>query len=145
MSLTYNVRQTEAAAVVDLSGRIGPRNPVAAGSGGTTMLHELIRDLVEHGHKKILLNLRDVTSVDSAGIGELFGSYTTVRNQGGVLKLANPNERVQNVIRLTKLDTVVELIEDEATALRSFSKEKAQRGLGTYNSMANGESAKCPD
>ena len=130
MSMTYNVRQAGMATVVDLSGRIGLREPTASGSASSGVLHELIRDLVGHGHKKILLNLRDVTSVDSSGIGELFGSFTTVRNQGGVLKLTHPNERVQNVIRLTKLDTVVELIQDEATALRSFSKEEEKRVLG---------------
>jgi anti-anti-sigma factor len=122
MSMTYNVRQAGAATVVDLGGRIGPREPTASGSGSGLVLHELVRDLVEHGHKNILLNFRDVTSLDSLGIGQLFGSFTTVRNQGGVLKISNPNERVRNIIRLTKLDTVIELIEDEATAVRSFSK-----------------------
>ena len=129
MSMTYNVRQAGAVTVVDLGGRIG-HEPTDS-SSGSGVLHKLVRDLVDHGYKKILLNLRDVTSVDSAGIGELFGSYVTVRNQGGVLKLAKPNERVQNVVRLTKLDTVVELIEDEATALRSFLKEEEQRAAGT--------------
>ena len=131
MSMTYNVRQAGAATVVDLGGRISLREPTASGSGSAVVLHELVRDLVEHGHKKILLNLRDVTSVDSLGIGDLFGSFTTVRNQGGVLKLTNPNERVRNVIRLTKLDTVIELIEDEAAAVRSFSKEEERRAAAT--------------
>ncbi len=131
MSMTYNVRQAGAATVVDLGGRIGLGEPTASGSGSGVVLHELVRDLVEHGHKKILLNLRDVTSVDSLGIGDLFGSFTTVRNQGGVLKLTNPNERVRNVIRLTKLDTVIELIEDEAAAVRSFSEKEERRASGT--------------
>jgi anti-sigma B factor antagonist len=110
VSLTYNIRRAGATTVVDLSGRIGPREARASGSENGAGLHELVRDLVEHGHKEILLNLRDVTSLDGLGIGELFGSFTTVRNQGGVLKLTNPNERVRNLIRLTKLDTVIELI-----------------------------------
>jgi len=131
MSMTYNVRQAGAATVVDLGGRISSREATGSGSGSGAGLHELVRDLVKHGHKNILLNLRDVTAVDSLGIGELFSSFTTVRNQGGVLKLTNPIERVRNVIRLTKLDTVVELIEDEATAVRSFSKEEALRVSGT--------------
>ncbi len=131
MSMTYNVRQAGAVTVVDLGGRISLREPAASGSGSGVGLHELVRDLVAHGHKKILLNLRDVTSVDSVGIGELFGSFTTVRNQGGALKLTNPNERVRNLIRLTKLDTVIDLIEDEAAAVRSFSKEEERLAAGT--------------
>jgi anti-sigma B factor antagonist len=131
MSMTYNVRQAGAVTVVDLGGRIGPREPVASGPGSGMALHELVRDLVEHGHKKILLNFRDVTSLDSLGIGQLFGSFTTARNHGGVVKIANPNERVRNIIRLTKLDTVIELIEDEASAVRSFSKEEEQSASRT--------------
>jgi anti-sigma B factor antagonist len=131
MALTYNVRQAGAATVVDLGGRIGLPERAASGSGSGVELHELVRDLVEHGHKKILLNLRDVTSVDSLGIGQLFGSFTTVRNQGGVLKVTNANERVRNVFRLMKLDTVIEFIEDEATAVQSFSKEQERRASGT--------------
>jgi len=131
MSITYNVRQAGAATVVDLTGRIGFQQPTESGSGSGAVLHKLVRDLVDHGHKRIVLNLRDVTAVDSSGIGDLFGCYTTVRNHGGVLKLTEPSERVRNVVRLTKLDTVVELIEDEATAVRSFSKGEEQRAAGT--------------
>jgi anti-sigma B factor antagonist len=127
--MTYNVRHAGAATVVDLGGRIGSREETGFGSG--TPLHELVRDLVNHGHKNILLNLRDVTHVDSSGIGQLFSSFTTARNQGGVLKLTNPIERVRDLIRLTRLDTVVELIEDEATAVRSFSKEEARGVSGS--------------
>ena len=60
MSMTYNVRQAGAVTVVDLGGRIGPREPTASGPGSGMALHELVRDLVEHGYKKILLNFRDV-------------------------------------------------------------------------------------
>jgi len=131
MAMTYNVRQAGAVTVVDLGGRIGLHERTASGSENGTELHKLVRDLVEHGHKKILLNLRDVTSVDSLGIGQLFASFTTVRAQGGILKLTNANERVRNLFRLTKLETVIEFIEDEATAVRSFSKEEERRASGT--------------
>ena len=84
-------------------------------------LHDLVRDLVKQGGKKIVLNLRDVSYLDSSGIGELFGCFTTVRSEGGVLKLSNPSQRVHNVLRITKLMTVVDVMEDESTAVDSFS------------------------
>jgi anti-sigma B factor antagonist len=126
MGIGYNVRQTGGVTVVDLSGRItlddttAPRSDLA--------LHELIRGLVKHGYKDILLNLRDVTHLDNSGIGELFSSFTAVRNQCGVLKLTNPTERVGNLLRLTKLDTVLDVIENESTAVHSFLSSPTDAG-----------------
>ena len=131
MSTVCNVRQAGAATVVELGGRIGFREATAFGPESGVVLHELVRDLVKHGHKNILLNLRDVRDLNSLGIGELFNSFTAVRNQGGTLKLINPTERVRNLIRLTKLDAVIELIEDESTPVRWCSKEEQCRVLGT--------------
>jgi len=125
MGITCNVRYARGVAVVELGGRIVLGELVTVGSGSGVALHELVRDTVKQGHKDILLNLRDVTYIDSSGIGELFGCSTTVRGHGGVLKLTNPIERVQNALRLTRLDTVIDVIEDEATAVQSFSKEGA--------------------
>ena len=125
MGITCNVRHARGVAVVDLGGRIVVGELVAVGSGSGVSLHELVRDLVKQGHKNILLNLRDVTYVDSSGIGEFFACSTTVLGQGGVLKLTNPIERVQNVLRLTMLNTVIDVMGDEATAVQSFSKEGA--------------------
>ena len=119
MGITYNVRQARGVTVVELSGRITLETN-APGSGVT--LHELIRDLLKQGYKNLLLNLRDVSYVDSSGIGALFGCLTSVQSEGGVLKLTNPNERVRNLLHLTKLNTVLGVIEDEATAVQSFSK-----------------------
>mgnify|MGYP006268264137 CR=1 FL=1 len=130
MSMTYNIRQAGAATVVDLAGRIILREGTEPGAASAAELHALVRDLVENGHRNILLNLRDVTDIDSLGIGQLFGCLTTVRKRGGVLKLTHPTERVRNLIRLTKLDTVIDMIEDEATAVRSFSKAEEHRASG---------------
>ena len=118
MGITYNVRQARGVTVVDLSGRLTLNDTIISGSD--LALRELIRDLVKHGHTKILLNLRDVTHLDNASIGELFSSFTTVQNQGGVLKLTNPTEPVRNLLRLTKLNTVLDVIEDEPAAVQSF-------------------------
>jgi anti-sigma B factor antagonist len=114
MSFNYNVRQVRGVTVVELSGRMTL-------SDGDMQLHGLVRDLLKQGQKNILLNLRDVTYLDSSGVGELFGCFTTVRGQGGSLKISNPNERVQNLLHLTKLNTVIELLENESAAVQSFS------------------------
>ncbi len=116
--ITYNVRQARGVTVVDLSGRITISERTASQPGSA--LHELVRDLVKQGCRSILLNLRDVTYVDSSGLGELIGCLTTVQSQGGVLKLSNPTERVENLLRLTHLHAVLEVLPDESTAIRSF-------------------------
>jgi anti-anti-sigma factor len=71
------------------------------------------------------LNLRDVTYLDSTGIGELFGCLTTVQSHGGVLKVSSPSERVLHLLRLTKLNTVIDVMEDEAAAVQSFARAGA--------------------
>jgi anti-sigma B factor antagonist len=109
-----NTRQVEDVAIVDVSGRI----TVAEGN---VMLREVVRQLVEAGHKKIALNLHDVGYVDSSGLGEIVKAYTTVRNQGGELRLVNPSKRVQDLLQMTKLSAVFPIEADEASAIQSFS------------------------
>lgn len=118
--LNYSVRQARGIAIVDLGGRM------AADERSSITVHDLIRQLIQQGSRNILLNLRDVDYVDSSGIGELFGCVTTVQNQGGVLKLSSPSERVSNLLRLTMLNSVIEVIEDESTAIQSFSRTGAE-------------------
>ena len=125
MGITYNVRQVRGVTVVDLGGKIMLGETFASVSGSGPTLHEFIRDLLRAGHKNILLNFRDVSYVDSSGIGELFSCLTTVRSQGGALKVTNPNERVSNLLNLTQLNTVLDVTDDEATAVQSFSKAGA--------------------
>jgi anti-sigma B factor antagonist len=99
--------------VVDVAGRI------TLGEGASA-LRENIRGLVGKGNKKILLNLGDVSYIDSSGIGELVSGFTTATNQGGVLKLLGLTKRVKDLLQITKLYTVFEVFDDEATAVRSF-------------------------
>ncbi len=121
--LTHTVRQARGVTVVDLAGKMTINEMSAPNNGGT--LHDCIRDLLKQGQNHILLNLRDVTYVDSSGIGELVRCLTTVQSQAGVLKLSSPNERVQNLLRLTHLNTVLDVLEDESAAIRAFSTASA--------------------
>jgi anti-sigma B factor antagonist len=108
-------RQVDGVTIVDLSGRI------TLGEG-STMLRDIVRDIIAKGNKKILLNLGDVTYIDSSGIGELVSAFTTVRNGGGELKLLNLTKKVHDLLQITKLYTVFDIKDDEANAIQSFSK-----------------------
>ena len=104
--------------VVDAAGRI------TLGQDATSF-REMIRDLAADGRKKVLLNLADISYIDSSGIGELVSAFTTLSNQGGTLKLLNLTKRVQDLLQITKLFTVFDVYDDKAKALSSFSDSKA--------------------
>ena len=108
-------RQVEGVAVVDMSGRI------TLGEG-SVVLRDTIRDLIGKGNKKILLNLGDVTYIDSSGIGERVSAFTAVRREGGELKLLNLTKKVHDLLQITKLYTVFDIKDDEATAIKAFGK-----------------------
>jgi anti-sigma B factor antagonist len=114
VSIQVSTRQVGDVSVVDVAGRI------TLGEGAST-LRETIRDLAAKGNKKILLNLGDVSYIDSSGIGELVSAYTTVTNQGGSLKLLGLTKRVKDVLQITKLYTVFDVFDSETSAVRSFS------------------------
>ena len=100
-------------AIVDFSGKI------TLGEGSAT-LRTTVRELVGAGHRKILLNLGDVDYIDSSGIGELVGAYTTVRSASGELKLMQLTKRVKDLIQITRLFTVFDVQNDEPAAISSF-------------------------
>jgi anti-sigma B factor antagonist len=114
VSVKLNTRQVGNVTVIDVAGRI------TLGEGSAA-LRETLRDMIAKGQNKILLNLADVTYIDSSGIGELVSAYTTVANTGGQLKLLNLNKRVKDLLQITKLYTVFEVKDDEADAIRSFA------------------------
>jgi anti-sigma B factor antagonist len=89
-------------------------------NGITVLLRDMVRDLVTKGQRKILLNMGDVTYIDSSGIGELVSAFTTVRNQGGELKLLNLTKKVHDLLQITKLYTVFDVKDDEAKAVAAF-------------------------
>ena len=114
MSVKLTTRQVGDVTVIDAVGRI------TLGEGSSTF-RDMIRDMAAAGNKKILLNLGEVSYIDSSGIGELVSGFTTVTNHGGNLKLLNLTKRVKDLLQITKLYTVFEVHDDEAHAVRSFS------------------------
>ena len=101
--------------IIDVAGRI------TLGEN-TKAFRDLIREQAAGGRRKILLNLADVTYIDSSGIGELVSAFTTVKNSGGELKLLNLTKKVHDLLQITKLYTVFDIKDDEATAISAFTK-----------------------
>jgi len=114
VSVKLNTRQVGDVSVIDVTGRI------TLGEGSSA-LRDSLRELVGKNQKKILLNLGDVSYIDSSGIGELVSGFTTVTNAGGQLKLLNLSKRVKDLLQITKLYTVFDVHDDEAAAVRSFA------------------------
>ncbi len=112
--MTAKTRLVGDVSIVDVVGRI----VLGEGSDG---VRDLVRNLIKDGNRKILLNLRDVDYVDSAGLGELVNAFTTMRSQGGELKLLNLSKRVRTLLQITKLLTVFDITDDEAISVKSFS------------------------
>lgn len=113
MTIQASTRVVDGIAIVDLTGqlRLGE---------GTGKLRDLVQELVRDGYRKILVNLAGVVHIDSSGIGELVSNYTTLRNQGGELKLMNLNKNVRNLLQITRLFTVFDVHDDQASALKAF-------------------------
>ena len=116
--LITNRRQSGSVTIVDMRGAID------LGEASLT-LRQTIRDLVENGRTKIILNFREVNSMDSAGIAELAGAYMPVKSKGGALKFLNPTKKVHGMLKITQLDRVFEVYTDEQMAIRSFSETAA--------------------
>lgn len=114
MSVKLSSRQVGDVTVLDVAGRI------TLGEGSSA-LRDTLRDMVSKGQKKILLNLGEVSYIDSSGIGELVSGFTTVANHGGQMKLLGLTKRVKDLLQITKLYTVFDVHDDEAGAIRSFA------------------------
>jgi anti-sigma B factor antagonist len=114
VSVKLTTRQVGDVTVIDAAGRI------TLGEGASAF-RDIIRDLAAKGDKKLLLNLSEVSYIDSSGIGELVSGFTTVTNHGGSLKLVGLSKRVKDLLQITKLYTVFETFDDEAQAVRSFT------------------------
>ena len=113
MSMKVATRQVDGVTILDLSGRI------TLGEGSVT-LRDAVHDVLAKGSKKILLNLGNINYIDSSGIGELVSGFTSVRNAGGELKLLNLTKKVHALLQITKLYTVFDIWDNEASAISSF-------------------------
>jgi len=121
MHMTANTRQVGGVTIVDISGRIVLGEESAA-------LRELVRDLLSKGNKKILFNLADVNYIDSSGLGHLVSAFTSVRKQDGELKLLKLTNKVHDLMQITRLYTVFNIMDDEAVAVKSFTQSAAATG-----------------
>jgi len=115
VSIEFSTRQLDGVTIVDLKGRI------TLGEGSAT-LRDTVHDLLSKGLKRILLNLSDVNHIDSSGIGELVSAFTVAKKQGGELKLLNLTKKAHDLLQITKLYTVIDVTDNEAAAVKSFSK-----------------------
>ena len=115
MKMTTSTRRIGAVTVVDISGRIEL-------GGESAALRDMVCDLLSKGHTQILLNLGEVHYIDSSGLGALVSAFTTVRKQGGELKLLNLTNKVRDLMQITKLYTVFDITNNEAEAVNSFTK-----------------------
>ncbi|MGA2888427.1 MAG: STAS domain-containing protein [Terracidiphilus sp.] len=113
MALTIASREVDGVVILDLSGRI------TLGEG-SVQLRDAIRGLIAKGSKKILLNMGEVNYIDSSGLGELVSAFTTAKNQQADVKLLNLTKKVHDLLQLTKLYTVFDIKDDEASAIASF-------------------------
>jgi len=116
INLYINERRIGEVTVLDLKGRVRI-------AGGTTALHKSIRCLVQEGKTRILLNLSEVTHIDSSGLGELIASRVTVSNKGGEMKLSHLTEQMREIITMTNLSSVFDIYNNEQDAVASFDGE----------------------
>lgn len=112
--MNVNVRQAGDVTILDLKGKI------TIGSGDVA-LRNAIQEVMNNGAKKILINMADVSTIDSSGIGELVSAYTTATNRGARLKLINLPAKVTDILTITQLITVFDVYDSEAEGVGSFS------------------------
>ncbi len=125
--MNYAVRQIEDVTILDLSGRVAQGEALGPSHGRDLALQELVLDQVANGHQKILLNLREAFYIDSSGLGQLVACSTMLRNQGGQLRICNASTRILDLLRITHLESSLNLDRDEATALQAFTSQQ-QKG-----------------
>ncbi len=113
MSIKAVSREIGEVTIIDLDGRITLND-------GSAILRDLIRENLNGGHKRLLLNLADVNYIDSTGLGELVSGYRLVKSQSGEMKLMNLSKRVSDLLQITKLYTIFDIYNDESQALASF-------------------------
>jgi len=119
MNMTTSTRQVGGVTIVDISGRIVLGEECAA-------IRDLVTGLLSKGEKNILFNLGEVNYIDSSGLGNLVSAFTSVRKQNGELKLLNLTNKIRDLLQITRLYTVFDIMDDEAVAVRSFRQSAAK-------------------
>ena len=114
MAFSVNTRKVDGAVIVDMSGRLSAGEPVL-------LLRETIRRFVEDGSRKFVLNLGQVSYIDSSGLGELITTYTTLRNRQGDINLLNLTKMAKDLLQMTKLLTVFNTFDDEKKAVQALT------------------------
>jgi anti-sigma B factor antagonist len=107
------VRKTDSVAILDLSGKL-------MGGPDADIFKDTVKQLIQEGYKNVLVNLSHVPWVNSTGLGILIAGYTTLKREGGTLKLLNVTDRIESILMITKLGTIFESYSDEAEALKTF-------------------------
>ena len=118
MSKTISTRQVGGVTIVDIRGRIVLGEESAS-------VRDVVCDLLSKGHKQILLNLADVDHIDSMGLGALVSAFASVRKQGGELKLLNLTDKAADLMQVTKLYTIFDIVNDEVAGVKSFGQSTA--------------------
>ena len=113
MSLKVSIREIGDVTVLDLDGRITLGD-------GSALLRDVIRENIDKGHRKLVLNLAAISYLDSTGLGELVSGYRAVKSEGGELKLLNLNKKVGDLLQVTKLYTLFDVHNVERDAVASF-------------------------
>jgi len=113
------IRKTDSVAVLDLSGKL-------MGGPDADVFKETIKKLIQEGYKNVLVNMAHVPWVNSTGLGILIAGYTTLKREGGTLKLTHVTDRIESILMITKLGTIFETYSDEEEALKSFQVEKKE-------------------
>ena len=112
--MNISQRTVQGVCVLDIDG------PITLGADGSEKLGDKVRSVLQTGEKQVLLNLSGVAYIDSAGLGELVNAFTTVKKQGGALKLVGVTKKLKDLLVITKLATVFDSYETEAEALESY-------------------------
>ncbi len=125
MTLRCGVRQVGDVTILDLSGLLSLGGEYSSGPESGVVLRDKVRELIENGQKKILLNLAGVKFVDSSGAGQLAAALASARNHGAALKLLKPGFQVRTLLKITQLDTLLEVLDSEESAIHAFGKSAA--------------------
>lgn len=113
MDLSLVRRNVDGVVVVDVSGRL-------CAGGATAILRNAIKECLEGGSNRLVLNVADLTFIDSSGLGELITSHTSVQSRGGSMNILKPSSRIKELLRMTKLTSVFPAFDDEALAVQAL-------------------------